>query len=60
MGLASSTAIAQPDAPYEYPPHQMLAGWTQHAHKNCWWNGNGAEEVDTPRGSSIPAIATLK
>ncbi|KAL1500238.1 hypothetical protein AB1Y20_012911 [Prymnesium parvum] len=33
-----------------------MAQWTLHAKLNCWWNGNGAEDVDVPRGSSLPGV----
>lgn len=26
---------------------------------NCWWDGHGAEEVDTPRGSAVQGVTTL-
>ena len=37
-----------------------MALWTRHAKLNCWWDGNGAEEVDSPRGSSVKGVRTLE
>ena len=36
-----------------------MALWTRHPKVNCWWNGNGAEEVDSPRGASVKGVRTL-
>ena len=37
-----------------------LSDFSHHPHINCWWNGNGAEEVDAPRGSSVPSVRSLE
>ena len=36
------------------------SAWEVHPAKNCWWNGHGADEVDTPNGVSVPGIHTVK
>ena len=36
-----------------------LYRWEKHSNLNCWWNGHGAEEVDSPAGSSVAGVDTL-
>ena len=28
--------------------------WMRYPEKNCWWDGNGADEVDWPNGRTAP------
>ncbi|KAL1499397.1 hypothetical protein AB1Y20_011603 [Prymnesium parvum] len=44
-----------PPAP-DQPP---LVVWEKHAGLNCWWDGHGAEEVDSPSGSAVAGVASL-
>ena len=34
--------------------------WEEHKNRNCWWDGHGAEEVDTPKGTAVARAKTLK
>ena len=34
--------------------------WLSHAGLNCWWDGHGAEEVDSPQGSSVAGVHRLE
>ena len=38
------------------PPPPM---WQLYENFNCWWDGHGAYEVDSPQGSFVPGIQTL-
>ena len=41
-------------------PHAPLI-WTKYKHHNCYWDGNGASvEIEQPRGSAAPHIATIE
>jgi hypothetical protein len=33
--------------------------WELHENRNCYWDGHGAEEVDSPQGSSVHGVHTL-
>ena len=37
-------------------PSSPAFGWSMHAGFNCWWSGHGAEEVDSPPGSTYPGV----
>ena len=46
--------IAEPPA---LPPPPPL--WIRHSNLNCWWQGHGSDEVDSPRGTAVPRVHTL-
>jgi hypothetical protein len=42
------------------PPRPPLsATWHHHPSKNCWWDGHGSQEVDSPNGTPVPGVTTL-
>ena len=49
-----SPPLPSPTSPLPPPPPFYLR-----ARRNCWWDGHGAEEVDSPRGSDVPGARTL-
>ena len=41
-------------------PKLLGAGWVKIEGKNCWWDGHGAEEVDSPKGSVVAGATTVE
>ena len=33
--------------------------WIRYANRNCWWQGHGSDEVDSPRGTAVPRVHSL-
>ena len=55
-----SPSLPPPSLP---PPSQPPTGhvtWSYLPNLNCWWGGHGAQEVDTPAGSAVQGVTTLK
>ena len=50
---------APPQPPLAPLPAGPLDFWEAHPKTNCWWNGNGAEEVDIPNGTPVVGVQTL-
>ena len=48
-----------PHRPPPSPPPPPPPLWVAHGTYNCWWDGHGAEEVDTPQGTAVPSVHTL-
>ena len=38
----------------------MEVTWEEHKQTNCWWDGHGSEEVDSPKGSAVPGVTTVE
>ena len=53
--LPTSPSPSSP--PMLSPPPE--ATWEVYEGKNCFWDGHGADEVDTPRGSSVPGVSSV-
>lgn len=53
------------DAPMQVAaaPGLAVAGagstWDHHPNTNCWWDGHGAVEIDTPNGQAVPGVKGL-
>jgi len=50
---------APPQPPQAPPPAGPFDFWQAHPKTNCWWDGHGAEEVDTPNGTPVEGVRTL-
>ena len=54
-----------PPAPLPPPPIPVPSPlappptWTTHPHLNCWWDGHGADEVDSPAGSHVAGVLSM-
>ena len=42
------------------PPFVVEPVWEKHAQRNCWWNGHGAEEIDSPKGTAVARATTIE
>ena len=60
--LAPPPSVSSP--PPFGPPHSPTSTaavgdwWKTIKSKNCWWDGHGSEEVDTPQGTPRPGVHT--
>ena len=48
-----------PPPPLPPNPPPPPPAWIHIFGKNCWWNGHGAEEVDTPKGTAIAGVGSV-
>ena len=48
-----------PPPPNAPPPPPPAPRWSKYPRLNCWWNGNGATEVDYPGGLAVPGVSGL-
>lgn len=54
--------LPHPPSPLPHPPPPVLAvavTWEAHEQRNCWWDGHGSEEVDSPKGHAVTGVKTL-
>ena len=49
----------RPPPPWSPPPVTPLAYWQVYEHTNCWWDGHGATEIDSPKGATVPGVDSL-
>ena len=52
-----------PSGPPPAPPPELAAvgwEWEVKPDKNCWWDGHGSEEVDSPPGTAVATATTLE
>ena len=47
-------------SPPPLAPPRVLVTWAEHAQRNCWWDGHGSEEVDSPKGSAVAGVKTVE
>ncbi|KAL1522516.1 hypothetical protein AB1Y20_017503 [Prymnesium parvum] len=48
-----------PPPPSSPPPPVREESWRLHPGRNCWWDGHGAMEVDSPKGTAVAGVHTV-